>query len=90
MPISASALVNDGSSDVPIATSPPGIARFESLVPYFILTTFVVKGSNLVDPFSTILIPGFISISSPTLISPLINPPPITPPTSFSGGVPGD
>ena len=83
-PLRESDLVIAGSRLVPIATNPPG--PNDSLeTPLCKLLTLVVIGSS---PFFVVL-PGRISILSPTLILPILTLPPKTPPLRFFGRVPG-
>ena len=73
--------VNEGSSLVPIAINPPGVATSTVVVPAWRPYTSASSTS--------VAMPGLISISSPTLSCPHNNEPPMTPPTKFSGAVPG-
>ena len=88
-PTRPSAFVSTGSRFVPIAISPPGRTSFRVDPPVCRDRIVVVRFFHSVLFPSATWRPGEISISSPTFIRPCIKLPPRTPPTIFSGPIPG-
>src|SRR5216117_2370779 len=88
-PTRPSAFVRTGSRFVPIAMSPPGRTSFRAAPPLWRERTIVVRFFHSVRLPTVTCRPGEISISSPTFALPCIRLPPRTPPTIFSGGIPG-
>src|SRR5438552_462014 len=88
-PTRPSAFVRTGSRFVPIAMSPPGRTSFRAAPPLWRERTVVVRFFHSVRFPTVTCRPGEISISSPTFALPCIRLPPRTPPTIFSGGIPG-
>src|SRR5436309_2719534 len=88
-PTRPSAFVSTGSRFVPIAMSPPGRTSFRADPPVWSDRIVVVMFFHSVLLPSVTWRPGDISISSPTFMRPSIRLPPSTPPTIFSGGMPG-
>ena len=88
-PTKPSDFVKEGSSFVPIASRPPGPASSTCLPPVIIdVISVVILSHSFFPPLSTLL-PGAISISSPTTNFPCKRDPPITPPFKSFGLVPG-
>jgi len=90
-PANLSLLVKDGSMRVPKAMRPPGTANCNSFCSStLMLVILVLIGWHLTTFwFSYIILPGLISIMSPTLRTPSSMHPPTTPPAKFSMDVPG-
>ena len=84
-----SAVVMDGSRSVPNPHNPPAVISSRLPPPPCMLVMVVSMGSQWdLFPFS-ILRPGPMMISSPSLNVPSTIEPPMTPPVNFVGRVPG-
>jgi len=89
LPTSLSLLTTLGSKEVIIAMLPPGIASLTFSPPDMIDMIVVFNGFQIFWFFSCTSYPGTISMSAPCMSLPCFSAPPRTPPTSFSGSVPG-
>ena len=88
-PANWSALTTAGSREVNIPSDPPGCASFKEVLPDFSSVIFANMGFHTSWFFSITFLPGLISMSSFVFKTPCFKLPPRTPPTRFSGRVPG-